>query len=207
VDSLLARAEHHFRGRPEWAAGEVGLARLRAEAREWLFRRLFDPHLPELTRRVRAMFPHLSSPDAVVSQAWARVKAWWVRDVREPVSNPMGLLMNAAVFASKDGSRRGGGPLAYEPAEFDGGFDPSDTGTRPDEAAERNDLLQKLLTLTGRLTADQRRLLSLRFEQGLNFDKIGRVLGIQGDTARKQLSRLIDDLRAQLVPSHGKERS
>ncbi len=208
VESLVSLGEAHVRGLREWEeqGGKAGWVRERV--RVWLFHHLFDPHAAELTRRVRARYPRLPSPDAVVSKAWMRAFQWWLKDDRQPVSNPMGWLMNATGYASLDRSSVMGGLFAPWPDQSDGGFDPSDpVAGRPDAEAEQAEWAGRVVRALGELTADERAMLELKFGDDLNYAEIGETFGISEEAARKRLTRLLSHLRKKLDPPLGESRS
>jgi RNA polymerase sigma factor (sigma-70 family) len=169
---------------------------LRETAREWLFHHLFDPHAGELTRRVRVRYPQLPAPEAVVSRAWLRARAWWFRDDREPVTNPMGWLMWVTGYASLDGSGLMSGPFAPWPAGSGGPFEPADhTADRPDAVAEANERHRLVELALAGLSGEKQTLYRLKYEEELSFEEIGTVLGVSAEAARKRLTRLLIDLR------------
>ncbi|MBW8324847.1 MAG: sigma-70 family RNA polymerase sigma factor [Prolixibacteraceae bacterium] len=69
--------------------------------------------------------------------------------------------------------------------------------------AEQNDFdkeydelqLKTLLQILETLDAQKRELLFLKFNTGLNYSEIGHLLGINPDTAKKQIYRIIHSLR------------
>ncbi len=64
------------------------------------------------------------------------------------------------------------------------------------EVKEENlDLLQKELLS---LDAEKRELLFLKFNSGLTYDEIGKLLGIKPDTVKKQVYRILGYLRGRL---------
>jgi RNA polymerase sigma factor (sigma-70 family) len=56
-------------------------------------------------------------------------------------------------------------------------------------------LAEKLRIILQSLDAQKRELLYLRFSTGMNYGDIGQLLGINPDTVKKQLYRLLDLIR------------
>ena len=69
-------------------------------------------------------------------------------------------------------------------------------GQDPAESASVVDLARAL----GGLSADDRRLLALRFVAGLDSPEIAQLVGLSSSGVRSRLSRLVDRLRAELEP-------
>jgi RNA polymerase sigma factor (sigma-70 family) len=181
---------------------------VRAIVRDWLFRLLFDPLVGDLTLRVRACYPRLRSPDGVVSKAWLRARAWWFSDARKAVVNPMGWLMNATGYASRDGSSVMGRRFVPPPGDSDGGFDPFDPDAgRPDVRAEEAELADRLEVARSQLPADDRTLLELKFDEQLSQDELASALGVSDRTVRRHYSTLIDTLRTMLNVGPGETRT
>ncbi|GET28023.1 DNA-directed RNA polymerase sigma-70 factor [Prolixibacter sp. SD074] len=71
-----------------------------------------------------------------------------------------------------------------------------------EERNEQEEMLDEgLLKLQAHLKSlnpVQRELLYLKFNSGLSYVEIGRILGIKPDTVKKQVYRLLDGLRSQL---------
>ena len=69
-----------------------------------------------------------------------------------------------------------------------------------EDASELESYLLRLEKLKGILAAldpQKRELLYLKFNSGMNYHEIGQILNIQADTAKKQIYRLIDQLRGK----------
>lgn len=71
-------------------------------------------------------------------------------------------------------------------------FDLEDQIFRKDSADNQ---LKSLGNILSELDDYKRELLYLKFHSGLNFREIGTILDIKPDTAKKQIYRLLDDLR------------
>ncbi len=208
VDTLHALGAAHVQSLPEWAAGGGDLKWVRESVRTWLFHHLFDPHMTELGLRVRASYPHLSSPDAVVSKAWLRAFQWWQKVDRKPVTNPMGWLMNATGYASRDRSSVMGKRFVPLPGDTDGGYDPSDPdAARPDEEAAEAELAGRVVLALSQLPVDDRTLLELKFDEQLSQDELAVALGVSDRTVRRQFSTLINKLRKKLDVPPGETHS
>lgn len=52
-----------------------------------------------------------------------------------------------------------------------------------------------VMTLLKKLNNKQREILYLRFNQGFNYDQIGKIVGITNDSAKKQVYRILKKLR------------
>lgn len=65
---------------------------------------------------------------------------------------------------------------------------------REEKESKRLYLLQKLLQS---LNSAQRELLFLKFNSGMSYPEIGKLLDLKPDTVKKQVYRLINDLREQ----------
>ena len=57
--------------------------------------------------------------------------------------------------------------------------------------------LEKLKSILAGLDPQKRELLYLKFNSGMNYHEIGQMLNMQADTAKKQIYRLIDQLRGK----------
>ena len=57
--------------------------------------------------------------------------------------------------------------------------------------------LEKLKGILAALDPQKRELLYLKFHSGMNYHEIGQILNIQTDTAKKQIYRIIDQLRGK----------
>ncbi len=57
--------------------------------------------------------------------------------------------------------------------------------------------LEKLKSILAALDPQKRELLYLKFNSGMNYHEIGQMLNIQADTAKKQIYRLIDQIRSK----------
>jgi len=73
-------------------------------------------------------------------------------------------------------------------------FDLEEQLIASESADNRMVSLQKMLTS---LDSGKRELLYLKFYSGLNYREIGDLLGIRPDTAKKQVYRLLEDLRGR----------
>ena len=71
-------------------------------------------------------------------------------------------------------------------------FDLEDQLMEQESADRRSNSIKELLA---GLDSKKRELLYLKFYSGLNYREIGALLGIKPDTAKKQVYRLLDDLR------------
>ena len=57
--------------------------------------------------------------------------------------------------------------------------------------------LEKLKSILATLDPQKRELLYLKFNSGLNYHEIGQILNMQSDTVKKQIYRLIDQIRGK----------
>jgi RNA polymerase sigma factor (sigma-70 family) len=57
--------------------------------------------------------------------------------------------------------------------------------------------LEKLKSILATLDPQKRELLYLKFNSGLNYHEIGQILNMQADTVKKQIYRLIDQIRGK----------
>jgi RNA polymerase sigma factor (sigma-70 family) len=57
--------------------------------------------------------------------------------------------------------------------------------------------LEKLKSILAALDPQKRELLYLKFNSGMNYHEIGQMLNMQADTAKKQIYRLIDQIRGK----------
>lgn len=78
---------------------------------------------------------------------------------------------------------------------FDLKFDLEDEITQDDPDSDRVVLLQKFLQL---LDHSQREILFLKFNSGLTYPEIGKLLNLKPDTVKKQVYRLLDHLRSEM---------
>jgi RNA polymerase sigma factor (sigma-70 family) len=67
-----------------------------------------------------------------------------------------------------------------------------------DAGLEQSAAMVDLQLALGRLTADERSLLALRFVAELDSEEIGRALGLSASGARSRLERLVARLRTEL---------
>lgn len=65
----------------------------------------------------------------------------------------------------------------------------------PEPGADEEVLVRQALE---QLSPDDRRLIELRFDEGLSFSDLARRLGISDDSARKRVSRLFRRLRGEV---------
>lgn len=78
---------------------------------------------------------------------------------------------------------------------FDLKFDLEDEIMQDDPDSDRLVLLQKFLQL---LDHSQREILFLKFNSGLTYPEIGKLLNVKPDTVKKQVYRLLDHLRSEM---------
>lgn len=78
---------------------------------------------------------------------------------------------------------------------FDLKFDLEDEIIQDDPDSDRLVLLQKFLQL---LDHSQREILFLKFNSGLTYPEIGKLLNVKPDTVKKQVYRLLDHLRSEM---------
>lgn len=78
---------------------------------------------------------------------------------------------------------------------FDLKFDLEDEIMQDDSDSDRVVLLQKFLQL---LDHSQREILFLKFNSGLTYPEIGKLLNLKPDTVKKQVYRLLDHLRSEM---------
>lgn len=78
---------------------------------------------------------------------------------------------------------------------FDLKFDLEDEITQDDPDSDRVVLLQKFLQLLDR---SQREILFLKFNSGLTYPEMGKLLNLKPDTVKKQVYRLLDHLRSEM---------
>jgi len=78
---------------------------------------------------------------------------------------------------------------------FDLKFDLEDEIMQDDPDSDRVVLLQKFLQL---LDHSQRENLFLKFNSGLTYPEIGKLLNLKPDTVKKQVYRLLDHLRSEM---------
>ncbi|MGV8138041.1 MAG: RNA polymerase sigma factor [Mangrovibacterium sp.] len=78
---------------------------------------------------------------------------------------------------------------------FDLKFDLEDEIMQDDPDSDRVVLLQKFLQL---LDHSQREILFLKFNSGLTYPEIGKLLNLKPDTVKKQVYRLLDHLRSEM---------
>jgi RNA polymerase sigma-70 factor (ECF subfamily) len=76
----------------------------------------------------------------------------------------------------------------------------ADRGRRPDEEAERGELLASLEAAIAALPVTQREVLLLRDVEGLSTLEVGRVLGLEEAAVKSRLHRARLSMRAALAP-------
>ncbi|MFY7875281.1 MAG: sigma-70 family RNA polymerase sigma factor [Pirellula sp.] len=69
----------------------------------------------------------------------------------------------------------------------------------PSSIVSRKELDHDLLRAISKLTPDQQKLVRLRHQDNLGFERIGKELGISEEGARKRWNKILDILRNELV--------
>lgn len=89
---------------------------------------------------------------------------------------------------------------------IDRDFEPDDScavSQPPSLALRQQETDQELSRAVARLPESQRRVVEMRFRDGLDYRRIASELGLSEVAARKQCSRAIETLRRQLAAEHG----
>jgi RNA polymerase sigma-70 factor (ECF subfamily) len=111
------------------------------------------------------------------------------------------LLNNVVNFARRyrDTAKRAVGREVLLPGEGSsaGAGGVAGSGPSPSGLAMAQEQAQALQRALQRLPEDQRRVLELRFQEGMSFEEIGRVLDRSPDAARKLWSRALQRLRVE----------
>jgi RNA polymerase sigma-70 factor (ECF subfamily) len=75
-----------------------------------------------------------------------------------------------------------------------------DSGT-PSTQATANEQIRLVIGAIARLSDDHRRVLALRYEQGLKFEEIGQLMGRSADAARMLWTRALEAAKYELQPA------
>jgi RNA polymerase sigma-70 factor (ECF subfamily) len=161
--------------------GQAAIARAAAGDRV-AFTALVAAHHADLLRICYLILGDVSQAEDAAQSAW--VKAWRkLGQLREPAKLRSWLVAVAANEARQLARRRRGYPMSL--------------GVEP-YGAEADPALADLSAALATLTADERRLIGLRYVLEMTSDEIGAALGISAGAVRHRLMRLVSRLRTEL---------
>jgi len=126
------------------------------------------------------------------------------KKLSESIENPVGYLMVSLrnkILKKKENLRKGSAHTLSpgEVEEFNVQYSFQDSIINQEITLE---ILEKLRKAIQNLTSGQREVIYLRFEEGLSYQEISRIMEITVESARKQVFRAVSSLRIILDPTH-----
>lgn len=158
------------------------------------FDRLVEIYTPRLYQVVRRFASDRGEAEAIVQEAWLRA---WRALPRTDEDRPLGpWLVRIAINVARDIWRKKK-PLDF--ADMGGEVDfLADERPGPEERMSQKEALEKLVRGVERLRPEYRMVIALRYDAGLSYQEIARVLNLPLNTVRTHLHRAKSTLRRWL---------